>query len=393
MGLHECLSKGLFLKRRCVYWKFLRKLLVCLFAITVITRTLQYAPPVEGAPTDLKVYAEATSFARLDTAGVQDPSGWFYQAILYNPTSTDIVVNGLRWRYNASVKIVDTGKPPFDARCYDTRYFSVLPSTVLVGDRDIRWEYAAGTISITVPARKMVVTWIEVPTKSIDNAALTVATYYVQARVGNQWLSSPLYRSHGGDNSAVSTVFRADFNITSSPDSEVQMPHPPQWLFNEDRSVVAGLPRRVRLIPIASGKGQGINSATINVTLPYGWNYVAGSSFNPYGESITYSNASGRDRLEWSLNRDVLVYSTNQSMAQNYIAFNAITPSTPDVYNFTVTSQVTSLVGFTTFENQSIYVLSCRTQLLRLHIRRYLCLLTSQSLSMLLPPRIWTAQS
>jgi len=194
-----------------------------------------------------------------------------------------------------------------------------------------------------------------VPTKSVDNAALILATYYVQAYVGTEWLSSPLYLSHGGANSAVNTVFRSDFNLTTDPNSEVQTHANPQWLFRENRSAVAGLSSRVRVIPIASGKGLAINFATMNITFPGGWSYVPGSSYNPYGEDITYYTVSGRDALKWSLNRDVLVYSTNQSMAQNYIEFNVTAPASPGVYNFTVTSLATSLAGLPTGEIQYIY--------------------------------------
>jgi len=152
------LNEKRLLEKRGTYEKVFWKFVLWLYIVAVVAQAFPFTPSVNAAPTDLRVYAEAPSFARLDTAGVQDPSGWFYQAVLYNPTSNDIVVNGLRWVYNASVKIIDTGKPPFDARCYDTRYFSTLPSTSLVGDKEIRWEYPAGTISITLPAKKMILT-------------------------------------------------------------------------------------------------------------------------------------------------------------------------------------------------------------------------------------------
>ncbi len=358
MELHNFIHEKRFLKRSHAYWKFVRNFLICLCITVIITKTFYHAPSVSAAPTDLKVYAEAPSFARLDIGGDQDPTGWFYQAILYNPTSTDIVITGLRWWYNSSVDLIDTGKPPFDAKCYDKRYFSALPSTfpVPMSKREIRWEYSAGSISITVPAKKMVLTWIEVPTKSYDNLENTPATYYVEAYVANQWISSPIYLSHGGANQAISTVFRADFNLTTDPNTELQNHPNPEWLFKEDRVVVAQTTARVRLIPVASGKGAGINLASINITLPSSWSYVPDSWSNPYGEIITYFSVDGKDRLAWILDRDISVYSTNQSMAQNYIEFNVTAPSTPGIYNFSVNSIITSVGGRLTTENQSIYV-------------------------------------
>ncbi len=332
------------------------KTLIFLCLVLVSGLVVWFPSSVRAAPSDLKVYAQAPGFARLDTAGVQDPSGWFYQAVLYNPTSSDMLVTGLRFWYNASVKIIDTGKPPFDARCYDTRYFSALPSTLLVSDREIGWEYSPSSISITVPAWKMVLTWIEVPTKSVDNAENILATYNVQAFNEGQWVSSPVYQSHGGANNAVSAVFRMDLDLASDPFTELQTHPNPQWLFNENRSMVKEKTTRVRLVPVASGKGVGIDSANINITLPAGWNYVLGSAWNPYGESITYLSVGGRDRLSWLLDRDVSVYSTNQSLAQNYIEFNVTALATMGMYNFTVDSQITSLGGRTTTENQFVYV-------------------------------------
>ncbi len=357
MMLHGCLGIRNSVRRRPAYWKFRMKTLIFLCLVLVSGLFVGFAPSVRAAPSDLKVHAQAPGFARLDTAGVQDPSGWFYQAVLYNPTSSDMLVTGLRFWYNASVKIIDTGKPPFDARCYDTRYFSALPLTLLVSDREIGWEYAPGSISITVPGWKMVLTWIEVPTKSVDNAENIPATYNVQAFTGGQWVSSPVYQSHGGANNAVSAVFRMDLNLSSDPFSELQTHPNPQWLFNENRSMVKQETTRVRLVPVASGKGLGIDSANVNITLPTGWNYVLGSAWNPYGESISYLTVGGRDRLSWLLDHDVSVYSTNQSLAQNYVEFNVTASATMGMCNFTVDSRITSLGGRTTTENQFVYMI------------------------------------
>jgi len=305
-----------------------------------------YASP----DTNLLVFAEASSFARLDDI---DPSGWFYQAVLYNPTDSDIVVTGLRWWYNASEKLMDSSR---DVRCYDSRHFSFLPDTYNPNDRTIWWEYAAGDIAITIPAKEIIVTWIEVPTHSKNDDGI-LATYYVQAYVDGQWLSSPLYVSHSGHDKIASTVFRADFNLTTDPNDEQQTHPNPEWLFNEDRYVVAGLSTRVRFIPVTSSRNtDGIDYATINVTLPFGWSYVPGSAYNPYSETITLYSVDGKDRLKWDLDSDVFRYSTNQSMAQNYIEFNVTAPYVPGIHNFTVTATTTSLVElWTTIENQYIY--------------------------------------
>lgn len=356
MMLHCCLGIRSFLRRRPAYWKFRVKMLIFICLVLIFGLVAWFPASVRAAPNDLKVYAQAPSFARLDTAGVQDPSGWFYQAVLYNPTRSDILVTGLRFWYNASVKIIDTGKPPFDAQCYDTRYFSALPSTLLVSDSEIGWQYPPGSISITVPASKMVLTWIEVPTKSVDNAENIPATYNVQAFIEGQWVSSPVYQSHGGANPAVSTVFRMDLDLASDPFTELQTHPNPQWLFNENRSAVEQKTTRVRLVPVASGKGLGIDSAYVNVTLSAGWNYVLESAWNPYGESVSYLTVGGRDRLSWLLDRDVSVYSSNQSLAQNYVEFDVTAPATMGVCNFTVDSRITSLGGRTTTESQSVYV-------------------------------------
>jgi PKD repeat protein/KaiC/GvpD/RAD55 family RecA-like ATPase len=358
-------SKGFARRRRTrgnPFWKFV----VCLYLIEIAAQGLPFIPSVSAPPSTigLKVYAEAPSFARLDSLpgyppGVLDPNGWFFQADLYNPTITDILVTGLRWNYNASSsQLIDMNKKPFNATCYDTRYFSHLPAVSLQGNSYIKWEYPPGNISLTVQAGSLILSWIEAPTKSIDNAVTLPATYYVQAYVGSQWISSPLYLSHGGANNAVNTVFRADFNLATDPSRENQTHPNPQWLFNEDRTVVAGSSRRVRVIPIASGKGLGISSATVNVTLPAGWSYVVGSSYNPYGETIQWYAANGRYRLKWTLTHPVLIYSTNQSMAQNYMEFNVTAPSTPAIGDFVVTSVITSLLGLATGpDNQVIYSL------------------------------------
>lgn len=350
MMLYDFVKQEL-VENRKTCWKVLRKVTVCLFLLGMLSQFLSFhMAPVCSQPSSLLVFAEASSFARLDDI---DPSGWFYQAVLYNPTDSDIAVTGLRWWYNASAKIVDGSR---DAKCYDSRYFSSLPSTYNPNDRTIRWEYAAGTISLTVPTKGIVVTWIEVPTDSVNNDAI-LATYYVQAYVDGQWLSSPLYVSHSGHDKITSTVFRADFDLTTDPGSENHTHSNPEWLFNEDRSVIANLSTRVRVIPItASRNTNGIDYATVNMTLPSGWSYVSGSASNPYNEIITPYSVGGKDRLKWDLSKDVLRYSTNQSIAQNYMEFNITAPHIPGIHNFTVTSAVTSLAELrTTIENQFIY--------------------------------------
>ena len=346
--LHNCHNKRQSPKPRNPH-KASAKLLLSLCLLVLTIQLLQHSPVVNGAPTDLKVYAQAASFARLDPT---DPNGWFYQAVLYNPTDTDIIVTGLRWWYNASLKIVDSVRA---ATCYDSRYFSNAPVTLNPSDRIAGWEYAQGSISLTVPPKKMILTWIEVPTGSINNDAI-LTTYYVQAYAGSQWISSPLYSSHSGHDQIASTVFRADFNLTTNPSSELQTHPNPQWLFNENRSVVAGQTSRVRLILVTSSRNtNGIDYATVNVTMPSGWNYVPGSAYNPYGEAITYYSVGGKDRLTWNLNHDIIKYALNQSLAQNYIEFNVTAPLTPDIYNFTVTASITSFAPRTTIENQYIH--------------------------------------
>jgi len=350
MTFYGFMSHGL-RKRRKTGWKALREVTVCLFLLFTLLQFLSFnIASVHSQSSSLLVFAEAASFARLDDI---DPSGWFYQAVLYNPTDNDIVVTGLRWWYNASQKIVDGSR---DARCYDSRHFSFLPDTYNPNDRRIEWEYGPGSISITVPAKGIILTWIEVPPDSVNDYSI-LATYYVQAYVDGQWLSSPLHLSHSGHDRIASTVFRADFNLTTDPNDEQQTHPNPEWLFNEDRSVVAGLSTRVRLVPVTSSRNTlGIDYATVNVTLPSGWSYVPGSAYNPYGETITSHSVDGKDRLEWELNKYVLRYSTNQSMAQNYIEFNVTAPYVPGIHNFTVNSVITSFEPRTSMENQYIYV-------------------------------------
>jgi KaiC/GvpD/RAD55 family RecA-like ATPase/PKD repeat protein len=304
---------------------------------------------------NLLVFAEASSFARLDDV---DPSGWFYRAVLYNPMNSNVTVTGLRWWYRALTAGEDFIDDTRNARCYDSRYFSNLPTVWVSANGDTTtWQYANGTISITVPAKEVIVTWIEVPTNSRNNNGIWLI-YYVEASVGSQWISSPFYLSHSGHDKIDSTVFRADFNLTTDPNNEQQTHPNPEWLFNEDRSVIANLSTRVRVIPVTSSRNtNGIDYATVNVTFPFGWRYVPGSAYNPYGETITLDSVDGKNRLEWDLERDVLEYSTNQSMAQNYIEFNVTAPHVPGIHNFTVTSIVTSLGElWTTWENQYIYV-------------------------------------
>lgn len=305
---------------------------------------------VRSQSSSLLVFAEASSFARLDEI---DPSGWFYQAVLYNPTDSNIAVTGLRWWYNASETFIAGLR---DATCYDSRYLPDLPTTWVSEDDDAtKWEYAPGDINIIVPPKSIIVTWIEVPTYSVNNDGI-LATYYVEAYVNEQWLSSPLYVSHSGHDNAASTVFRADFNLTTNPNDEQQTHPNPEWLFNEDRLVIANLSTRVRIIPVTSSRNSdGIDYADIYVTLPLGWRYVPGTAYNPYNETITYHFVDGKDRLQWNLDKDVIVYSQNQSIAQNYIEFNVTAPNVPGVHNFTITSIITSLNARTTIENQSIY--------------------------------------
>ncbi|MDH5635901.1 MAG: PKD domain-containing protein [Candidatus Bathyarchaeota archaeon] len=310
-----------------------------------------------SSETNLLVFAEASSFARLDDI---DPSGWFFQAVLYNPTDSDMVVTGLRWVYVAveGVDFIDASR---DARCYDSRYFSNPPTVnVYASGNTTVWEYAAGTISLITPPKNIIVTWIEVPTNS-RNSNGTLTAYFVQGYVNGEWITSPPYFSHSGHDLITSTVFRLDFNLTTDPNDEQQMPHPPEWLFNEDRYVVAGSPTRVRLIPVTSSRNTfGIDYATVNVMLPAGWTCVPDSAYNPYGENMSLDSVDGKDILRWKLDRDILRYSTNQSMAQNYIEFNVTAPYVPGIHNFTVTSTITSLVpdpakAMTTLENQHIY--------------------------------------
>ncbi len=331
--------------------KVLLMVMVCSFLLFATSQFLSFhIISVRAQPPSLLIFAEASSFARLDDI---DPSGWFFQAVLHNPTDSDIVVTGLRWWYNASVKIIDGSR---DVKCYDSRYFSSLPSTYNPNDRTIRWEYAAGAISTTVPARIIVVTWIEAPPDSVNNDG-ELATFYVQAYADGELLSSPLYVSHSGHDKITSTVFRADFNLTTDPNDELQTHPNPEWLFKEDRSIIANLSTKVRVIPVTSSRNTpGIDYATINVTLPSGWSYMPDSAYNPYGETITPYFVDGKDRLEWDLDRNVVRYSDNQSMAQNYIEFSVTAPYVPGIYNFTVTSIITSLVELrTTTENQYIY--------------------------------------
>jgi len=309
---------------------------------------------VSSPTSSLLVFAEAASFARLDEI---DPSGWFYQAVLHNPTNESIVVTGLRWWFNSSEKLIDSVRA---TRCYDSRYFSGFPTTSGTGGQTpswAKWEYPADSVSVIVPAGKIIVTWIEVPTKSNNGGLSMSATYYVEAYDGNQWVSSPPYSTHGGNDNAVSTVFRADFNLATDPNGENQSHPNPQWLFNEDRIADPEATVRVRLIPITSSRNaRSIDYATINITFPSAWSYVLGSAYNPYGETITYFSIDGKDRLKWDLNSDVNLYSVNQSMAQNYIEFNVTTSPAPGIYNFTINASVTSDGPETTAENQFIYV-------------------------------------
>jgi len=332
--------------------KALQKTALCLILILTFFQLLHFynTEPAHAELTTLQVYVEAASYARLDDI---DPSGWFYQAVLYNPTSSPITVTGLRWWYNATAaKIIDTAR---NVRCYDKRYFTSLPTMYNPDDRTIYWEYAQGSINITVPAKTIILAWIEVPVCSVNNDAIAT-TYYVQAYAGSQWLSSPLYPSHTGHDSDATTLFRADFNLTTSPNSENQTHPNPEWLYNETRTVIANIPTRIRLIPITMSRNtQGIDYATVNITLPPDWRYTPNSASNPYGETITYYNENGKDKLKWDLTHDILKYATNTSMAQNYIEFNATPPYVPGLHNFTVTATVTSLSGRTATENQYIY--------------------------------------
>jgi PKD repeat protein/KaiC/GvpD/RAD55 family RecA-like ATPase len=343
--------KRKFEKRERIRWRISCRVVVYLLLVFSWLWLLSlHVIPVRSQSSDLLVFAEAPSFARLDDI---DPSGWFYHAAFYNPTDDDIVVTGLRYWYNASVKIVDGRR---NARCYDSRHFSFLPTTVNPNDRTIGWEYSPGSISMTIPAKEIVIAWIEVPTDSVNNAGI-LAAYHVEAFVDGSWISSPLYASHSGNDHIASTLFRADFNLTTDPGDEQQIHPNPQWLFNEDRYVIAGLSTRIRLIPVTSSRNTlGIDYATVNVTLPLGWNYVLGSAYNPYGESVNVYSVGGRYRIEWALENDVLRYSTDQSLAQNYIEFNVTAPHIPGVHNLTVTSSITSFDPETAAENQSIYV-------------------------------------
>jgi KaiC/GvpD/RAD55 family RecA-like ATPase/chitodextrinase len=332
-------------------WVIFQKTAVRLLLLLVVLQFSAFHPvSVRSQPTDLLVFAEAPSFARLNDV---DPSGWFFQAILYNPTESEIAVTGLRWLYNASVKLFDAVR---DARCYDTRVFSHPPTTYTQNDDSIWWEYAPGNISIPLASKDVVSPWIEVPTNSVNDDSIP-ATYRVQAYVDGIWVSSPLYLSHSGYIKDVSTVFRADFDLTTDPDDEQHEVHPnPEWLFREDRFAAANLSTKVRVIPVASSRdASGIDYATINVTLPLDWDYVGGTASNPHNETVDHHAVGGYDTLQWQLDKDVRVYSQNQSMSQNYLEFNVTAPYVLGIYNFTVTAIVTSTDGRTTSENQHIY--------------------------------------
>ncbi len=347
-------------ERKRVGWKALREVLVYLFLFFLLLQFLSLClKSARSQPTDLLVFAEASSFARLDDV---DPSGWFYQAVLHNPTESNIIVTGLRWWYKASLG-VDFIDDTRNARCYDSRFFSNLPTVwVSPSGDETRWEYAEGTISLNVPAKEMIITWIEVPTNSRNNQTIQT-TYYVEACVNSQWLSSPSYISHSSHDKLASTVFRSDFNLTTDPKSEKQDAtrhnlQTPEWLFNEDRLVTANLSTRVRVIPVTSSRNtDGIDCATVNVTFPFGWSYVPGSAYNPYSETLTLYSDQGKDRLKWDIENSVQRYFDNQSMAQNYIEFNLTAPQVPGIHRFTVTSAITSLgEAWVTVENQSLYV-------------------------------------
>ncbi len=347
-------------KRRRICRKYLWEVLVFLFLFFLLLQFLSLnITSVCSQPTDLLVFAEASSFARLDDV---DPSGWFYQVVLHNPTESDIVVTGLRWWYKATfgVNLINVTR---NARCYDFRYFSNLPTVWVSPSGDqTKWEYADGTFSLTVPAKEIIITWIEVPTNSRNDQNIQ-ATYYVEACVDGKWISSPPYTSHSGHDRLASTVFRGDFNLTTDPNSEKQDAtrhnlQTPEWLFNEDRSVTANLSTRVRVIPVTSSRNtDGIDYATVNVTFPPGWVYVPGSAYNPYGETLNLYSYDGKNRLKWDLENSVQRYFDNQSMAQNYIEFNVTAPQVPGIHHFTVTSVITSLgEAWVTTENQSLYV-------------------------------------
>ncbi len=347
-------------ERRKIRWVTLRKVMVCLFFLFALSRFLSfYMPSVRSRPSSLLVFAEASSFVRLDDI---DPSGWFYQAVLYNPTDTNITVTGLRWWYQALTPGTDFIDDTRNARCYDSRYFSNLPAVWVSANGDIAvWQYLNGTISVIVPAKEIIIAWIEVPTNSRNNAGIWLV-YYVEACAGSQWISSPFYLSHSGHDKIDSTVFRGDFDLATDPNEERQNAtkhtlQTAEWLFNEDRSVIANLSTRVRLIPVTSSRNtDGIDYATVNVTFPSGWSYVLGSAYNPYSENITFYSVNGKDRLKWDLEENVYRYSDNQSMAQNYIEFNVTAPYVPGIHNFTITSAITSLAELlTTLERQFIY--------------------------------------
>ncbi len=327
------------------------KLYLVLILLPIITSLHSLLPIVYAQSPGLLVFAEAPSFARLNDV---DPSGWFFLAVLYNPTDNEIVVSGLRWCYNASENIVFGSR---DARCYDSRYFSFLPATYMPNGTIIWWEYTRDSISVTVPAREIITTWIEVPTYSVNNYAI-LATYSVEACVWGHWVSSPLYASHSGNDKAASTLFRADFNLTTDPNDEQQAHTNPEWCFNEDRYIIAGLSTKVRLMPVVSSRNTlGIDYAEINVTLPSGWSFDPSSIFNPYGENMVIHSVNGSERLEWDLDNDILRYSTTQSVAQNYIEFNVTAPYVPGIHAFTVDSTITSLDGLVTSEHQNIYTI------------------------------------
>lgn len=315
---------------------------------------------------DLMVFAEATSLARLEGGAAGDPVGWYYHAVLYNPTSAPLNVTGLRWWYRSDGIEQDQDR---GAVCNDSRYFTrVATYGGSAADGYYEWHYDENTINISVPANRIVVTWIEVNTRSDKNQENTSASYNIEAFSRGVWTSSPFYYTHAGGDKSVHVLFRMDLNLTTDPSNENQTENPwhdlgpkyhaPQYLFNEDRVVPAGSTVRARLIPIVSAKDKttDLDSALIYITFASGWNYVSGSAAVKYPSSDTVTYQSAYNRLFWNLSRDVENYRDNQTMYQNYLEFNVTAPSFVGISSFDINADVTSSERLTTWERQKIYV-------------------------------------